>query len=102
MTSFSSAGRPITTGTGPSSSSSWSGTPPLIFFSSQRGLVMASVSRITWLTSIGTKGSSCWRIRANFCMRRTVSAPPVAAFSITSMPRLTTSTLPGLRAMSWA
>ena len=28
-------------------------------------------------------------------MRRTVSAPPVAAFSMTSSPRRTTSTLPG-------
>ena len=48
---------------------------------------MASESRTTWLRSIGTKGSSGWRSRANFWMRRTVSAPPVAAFSITSRPR---------------
>ena len=101
MTSLSSAGRPITTGTGPRSSSSCSGTPPLTFFSSQRGRVMASESRTTWLRSMDTNGSS-GRSRANFWMRRTVSAPPLAAFSITSMPRRTTSTLPGLRAMSWA
>ena len=101
MTSFSSAGRPITIGTGPSSSSSCSGTPPLTFFSSQRGRVMASESRTTWLMSIDTNGSS-GRRRANFWIRRTVSAPLLAAFSITSSPRRITSVLPGLRAISCA
>ena len=100
-TSFSSAGRPITTGTDPRSSPSWSGTPALSFFSSQRGRVMASPSRITWSRSSPTKASS-GRRRANFWMRRTVSAPPVAAFSMTSSPRRTTSTLLGFFPMSCA
>ena len=42
--------------------------------------------------------ASSGRSRANFWMRRTVSAPPVAAFSMTSRPRRTTSTLPGVLA----
>jgi hypothetical protein len=100
-TSLSAAGRPCMSAPACRSSRSSSARLSRAMFSSQRGRVIATASCTIWLMSTRTNCSS-GRRRANCWMRRTVSAPSIAADSTITSERSMSSWFVGFCLISWA